>query len=80
MPSFSNQKRGDMDKVELVCVFCKKVDSGDGVWSNPDSYSTYEQKNSSCVQIAATSGFLGFTVISNGMLTAGSKHPDCSPH
>jgi len=48
MPSFSNQKRGDMDKVELVCVFCKKVDSGDGVWSNPDSYSTYEQKNSLC--------------------------------
>jgi hypothetical protein len=32
-----------------------------------------------CVQIAATSGFLDVIVISNGMLNAGSKHPDCGP-
>ena len=48
MPSFSNQKGAGMDKVELVCAFCQKVDYGDGVWSNPNSYSTCEQKKSAC--------------------------------
>jgi hypothetical protein len=37
-----------MDGVELVCVSCRKVDCGNGVWSTLDNPSSGEQKNSLC--------------------------------
>ena len=37
-----------MDKVELVCVSCRKVDCGNGVWSIPDRQSAHGQNNSLC--------------------------------
>lgn len=37
-----------MDKVELVCVSCQKVDHGNGVWSTLNNQSARNQKNSLC--------------------------------
>ena len=37
-----------MDKVELVCVICKKEDRGSGVWSYHDSPSTWEKEDGLC--------------------------------